>query len=231
MSDSTTSSSRKPTNSGVRAMPPLYGWVMVVVAALAMVSTLPGRTHGLGMITERLLVDPSFELTRSGYGQMNLCATLIGALFCLGIGTCIDRFGIRLMLTLVMAALGCVVVAMTHVTSNGMLFVAIMLTRGFGQSALSVVSISIVGKWFQRKVSVPMALYSVLMSCGFIAIALTARGYTELDWRSFWSFIGWTVLGMTVVFALVARDRPADVGSEEESSEGKSSELLEVSDR
>ena len=34
-----------------------YGWVMVPVAALAMVATLPGRTHGLGMITERLLAD------------------------------------------------------------------------------------------------------------------------------------------------------------------------------
>ena len=37
---------------------PGYAWVIVVVAALAMVATLPGRTHGLGMITERLLADP-----------------------------------------------------------------------------------------------------------------------------------------------------------------------------
>ena len=42
-----------------------YGWVMVCVAALAMVATLPGRTHGLGMITERLLADPAFGLDLS----------------------------------------------------------------------------------------------------------------------------------------------------------------------
>ena len=35
----------------------VYGWVMVPLAAVGMVATLPGRTHGLGMITERLLAD------------------------------------------------------------------------------------------------------------------------------------------------------------------------------
>ena len=29
-----------------------YGWVVLSVAALAMVGTLPGRTQGLGLITE-----------------------------------------------------------------------------------------------------------------------------------------------------------------------------------
>jgi len=32
---------------------PLYAWLIVPLAALGMVATLPGRTHGLGMITER----------------------------------------------------------------------------------------------------------------------------------------------------------------------------------
>ena len=124
-----------------------YRWLMVVVAAVAMVATLPGRTHGLGMITERLLNDPDFQLTRASYGMINLWATLLGALFCLGVGQCIDRYGIRLTLTVVMGLLGAVVVGMSTVTSVWLLFLAIMLTRGFGQSALSVVSITIVGKW------------------------------------------------------------------------------------
>jgi hypothetical protein len=34
-----------------------YGWVVLGVAALAMVGTLPGRTQGLGLITEPLLRD------------------------------------------------------------------------------------------------------------------------------------------------------------------------------
>ena len=34
-----------------------YGWYVVAMAALAMVGTLPGRTQGLGLITEPLLGD------------------------------------------------------------------------------------------------------------------------------------------------------------------------------
>ncbi|MEX1231070.1 MAG: MFS transporter [Planctomycetaceae bacterium] len=198
-----------------------YGWVMVVVAALAMVATLPGRTHGLGMITERLLDDPTFNLTRTSYGQFNLWATLLGSLFCLGIGSCIDRFGTRGTLAVVMFALGGVVLAMTETTSLMMLFVAIMLTRGLGQSALSVVSISIVGKWFGRRVSLPMAIYSVLMAAGFIAAALIGREFADVDWRTFWSVLGWGVLGLAVVLTGVARDpalpvqRPVDDGQSE----------------
>jgi len=184
-----------------------YGWVMVGVAGVAMVATLPGRTHGLGMVTERLLTDPAFGLSRSGYGQINLWATLLGSLFCLGIGAFIDRYGVRIALTVVMAALGCIVLAMTKAASVWTLFLAIMLTRGLGQSALSVISISIVGKWFDRNVSLPMAVYASLMAGGFIAAALTGRSFANLDWRVFWSGIGWATLGLTVLLALIARDR------------------------
>ena len=38
-----------------------YGWVVLGVAALAMVGTLPGRTQGLGLITEPLLRDLSLS--------------------------------------------------------------------------------------------------------------------------------------------------------------------------
>lgn len=180
------------------------GVVMVIVAALAMVATLPGRTHGLGMITERLLNDASLGLTRTGYGQLNLWATLIGALFCPGIGTLIDRHGIRVMLGGVMLALGSVVLAMTAMTSLPLLFVAIVLTRGLGQSALSVVSITIVGKWFGRRVSQPMAVYAVLIAGGFIAAALVGRRFADADWRMFWGALGATVMGLAVVLTVAS---------------------------
>ena len=34
-----------------------YGWVMLGLAAATMVGTLPGRTQGLGLITEPLLAE------------------------------------------------------------------------------------------------------------------------------------------------------------------------------
>ena len=54
-----------------------YGWVVVGLAALAMVGTLPGRTQGLGLITESLLKD--LQLDRVTFAEMNLWATLLGS--------------------------------------------------------------------------------------------------------------------------------------------------------
>ncbi len=202
----------------------LYGWVMVIVAALAMVATLPGRTHGLGMITERLLNDSSLGLSRTSFGHINLWATLAGSLFCIGMGRSIDRYGIRLTLSVVMFALGGVVLAMTQVSSMPLLFVGILMTRGLGQSSLSVVSITIVGKWFVRNVSWPMAIYSVLMAGGFIGAALLGREYSELNWRTFWGVLGWTVVGLAILLTLFARDRQRSVADARESAPQQSAQ-------
>ena len=80
-----------------------YGWAIVAVAALGMVATLPGRTQGLGLITEPLLAD--LHIGRVSYAAINLWATLVGGLFCLPIGWIIDRWGTRYTTTLVLAAL------------------------------------------------------------------------------------------------------------------------------
>ena len=52
-----------------------YGWAILAVAALAMAGTLPGRTQGLGLVTEPLLAD--FQIDRVTFANINLWATLI----------------------------------------------------------------------------------------------------------------------------------------------------------
>lgn len=168
--------------------------LILVLAALAMVATLPGRTHGLGMITERLLADPLFGLDRISYSDMNLWATLLGGLFCLPCGWLIDRFGLRINLAVTVAALGAVVLWMTHLTGSTLLFAAILLTRGFGQSALSVISITMVGKWYPGRPSFPMAVYTLLLSLGFAYSAQWAKPYAASDWRVVWGGMGWILL-------------------------------------
>src|SRR5215210_3372426 len=118
---------------------PYYGWFVLLVAAAAMVGTLPGRTQGLGLITEPLLAD--LKIGRVEYAQLNLWATLIGSAGAIGVGRLIDQFGSRSVLTVVAAALGTVVCLMSRVTSFAELAIAITLTRALGQSALSVVSL------------------------------------------------------------------------------------------
>ena len=190
-----------------------YGWPNLAMAALAMVGTLPGRTQGLGLITEPLIADLAID--RVTYAAMNLWATLLGATFCLPCGRLVDRFGSRRVLTLVALSLGITVLWMSRMNGVIALAVGISLTRGFGQSALSVVSLSLVGKWFARRLDFAMGIYSLLVGIGFI-LAFPSVGQATLayGWRSSWFAIG---LALTAVIAplawVIVRDGPEEVGS------------------
>lgn len=190
------------------ALPFYYGWVNVFVAALAMVGTLPGRTQGLGLVTESLLHD--LQIDRVLFARINLWATLIGALFCLGVGRLIDRFGSRLILTVVTIALAIVVLLMSGAKGVAAMAVMITLTRGLGQSALSVVSITIVGKWFVRRLNLAMAIYTVALSIGFmLAFPTIGAIVVRNGWRTAWWTIGLALLfGLAPLSLLLVRRSP-----------------------
>jgi MFS family permease len=191
-----------------------YGWVVAGVAALAMVGTLPGRTQGLGLITEPLLRDLS--VSRVAYAQINLVATLAGALFAFGIGSLVDRRGSRSVLTMIAAALGLVVLAMSRAETMTALLVFITLTRGLGQTALSIVSLAMVGKWFRQRLTWAMGIYAFAMSVGFmIAFPLVGAIVLARGWRFAWAAIGGAlVLGLAPIAWLLVRSKPEDIGEE-----------------
>jgi len=181
-----------------------YGWVVLLVAAAAMVGTLPGRTQGLGLITEPLLAD--LDIGRVDYAQLNLWATLIGAAGAIGIGRFIDQFGSRVVLTAVAAALGVTVVLMSRVTTFAELAIAVTLTGALGQSALSVVSIAMVGQWFVRRIDMAMAIYSVVLSIGFmIAFPVVGSLVQSRGWRVAWFAVGAALLAGLLPLALLVK--------------------------
>jgi MFS family permease len=189
-----------------------YPWAIVVVAALAMVGTLPGRSQGLGLITEPLLDD--LEIDRFSYATLNMWATLIGAGGAIGIGRVLDRFGSRVVLTAIAVTLGIIVMAMSQVTTFAGVAVAVTLTRTVGQSALSVVSLAMIGHWFVRRIDAAMAVFSVVMSIGFMAaFPLTGWAIQRWGWRAAWLSIGiWLVAGLAPLAAVVVRRSPESAG-------------------
>jgi MFS family permease len=173
-------------------------WINVVIASVVMLATLPGRTQGLGLITEPLLRD--LQLDRVAYANINLWATLLGAAFCLPAGWLIDRFGLRWVTSAIVLLLGAVVWGMSAMAGGvTLLFFLILCTRALGQSALSVASISAVGKSFGRQVGMGMGVYAVLLSV-FFAVAFIVIGsvVTNQGWRVAWRFVA---MGLLMVVA------------------------------
>jgi MFS family permease len=191
-----------------RAWSPSWAWVHVVIAAAAMVATLPGRTHGLGLITEPLLHD--LHLDRVAYADLNLWATLLGGAFCVPWGGLIDRLGTRRVLTTTLAALGAVVLAMSRLEGEAVifpLFILVLLTRGLGQSALSVVSLALLGKSVGGRSGPAVGVYSFLTALGFMAAFRAVKFAFEqgdFGWRELWAAIGWHLIALApMVWLLV----------------------------
>jgi MFS family permease len=206
--------------------PSYYGWANLSVAGLAMVATLPGRTQGLGLVTERLIAD--LQVDRVTYATINLWATLIGALFCLPCGRLTDRFGSRVVLTTLLFALGVTVIVMAQSGSLIGLWITVTLSRGFGQSALSVVSLALVGKWFAKRLNQAMGIYSLLVGLGFvIAFPLVGSLVQRFGWRSAWFAVGIALVLLMPIVWLVVRNEPLRENTwESTNDEGRDVESL-----
>ena len=198
------------------------GWINVFVAAVIMLATLPGRTQGLGLITEPMLLE--LQLDRVSYANINLWATLIGAIVCLPIGRLFDRAGLRSATFVLTLALGGVVWTMSRLAGRlaggiVVLFLLVLATRALGQSALSVASITAVGKSFDRRVGVAMGVYSVLLSVFFAAAFVGVGNAVRVSgWRSAWGFVAYGLLLFAAPIVLLLREGPAaqTAGSDEQ---------------
>ncbi len=172
-------------------------WGNVLLAALLMVATLPGRTQGLGLITEPMLRD--LHLDRVVYANINLWATLLGSVLCLPAGSLFDRLGLRWTSGVVVLLLGAAVWQMSGQTGGTMmLFVWVLLTRALGQSALSVASITMVGKSSAARAGLAMGVYAVVLSILFaVAFVVVGGEVIAQGWR-----VAWKQVSMALLFAV-----------------------------
>lgn len=195
-------------------------WSSVVLAAILMLATLPGRTQGLGLITEQMLAE--LKVDAISYANINFWATLIGSAFCLPAGWLLDRFGLRLTTTAILLLLGATVWAMSGQAGGGMLFTCVLLTRGLGQSALSVSSITAAGKAAGPRPEMAMGVYSVLMSVFFmIAFVVIGGIVASSGWRTAWMQAGLALLlGVAPLTFFFLKDGPRGSGEKTAASGG-----------
>jgi MFS family permease len=201
-----------PAPSWVARLPIYYGWVNVVLASIAMSATLPGRTYGLGLIKEPLIAD--LGISDLDFSFLNAVAICIGAIVVMPTGWLIDRLGTRGTVGIIAGVLGISVLAMSRSSNETELLVTLTLVRGFGQGALSVVAIAMVGKWFRRRAGVAMGVFTLLLSIGFIVPLFIVEGMVKASgWRAAWDGIGFALLlGFVPLGLLFTRSTPESCG-------------------
>ncbi|MFO0884684.1 MAG: MFS transporter [Pirellulales bacterium] len=192
----------------------------VLAAAIIMACTLPGRTHGMGIITTRLL--ESFEgLGEVGLANINLVATLVGSLLCIPIGWLLDRVRISTVALVCILGLGGAVWGMCQSHTLLALAISITLTRAIGQSMLSVISLAVIGKSFPRRPGAIMGGYAIVMTMmmavwtGYLAWRVSA-----MPWRVTWEELSYGLFLLGPVVWLLSWNLPGAISprSDEQSS-------------
>ena len=174
----------------------------MLVAAAAMVATLPGRTVGLSLITEPLLTD--LGVARTHYASCTFWATIIGALFSIGCGKALDRWGTRNTLAPAILLQAATVIAMGLWIAPASLLLFLILSRGFGQSSLSTASVTAIGKWFTSRLGIALAVFSACVAIGFaLAIPTLGSMITPQSWRQVWVGIGIVLIGLAGITFVV----------------------------
>ncbi|MEX0884806.1 MAG: MFS transporter [Phycisphaeraceae bacterium] len=189
-----------------------YGWIMLPVATVALICTSPGQTFGASAFNPYLRESLGISATQlsAAYGL----GTFLAALPMGYVGALMDRYGLRVTMTVVAMLFGGVCILVSQVMGLVTLFLAFLLLRMLGQGALGLLSANTLPFWFDRKLGSVEGLRNMGMA-GAIAVvpAINLALIHSVGWR--WAYV---VLGIGVwaimlpLMALVFRNRPEELG-------------------
>jgi MFS family permease len=201
--------SRRPLT---RRLPFYYGWVMVAVAGAGVFASGPGQTYIVSVMVDPLIEETGWSRTLvSGLYSAGSISAVVGAILA---GRALDRFGARTVLTAVAALFGLAAFMMGKINSPVHLFFGFFAIRSLGQTALVLVSTSLVAIWFVRLRGRATAFTALAAPAGqaalpplvFVIIALS-------DWRTAWTVMAiaiWVLLLPAAV--LLVRRSPESEG-------------------
>ncbi|MDA1162056.1 MAG: MFS transporter [Planctomycetota bacterium] len=188
------------------------GWTMLGIAAAAQYMSAPGQSYSVAAFKDSMRVD--LRISETDYSLAYTFATVVSACLLPIVGRLVDRFGARIMLPVVATGLGVGCWAMSHTESLTDLYLGFSCVRSLGQGALSLVSVWIVGEWFERRRGIATAMAGLGGGLSVMTIPLINIWLIEhYSWQTAWQGLAFGVWGLLVLPGIfLLRDRPEDLG-------------------
>jgi len=189
-----------------------YGWIMLPVTTIGLFCSAPGQSFGVQPFKE--LFSSSLALSRSEVSGAYMVGTLIAALPMTYIGWCMDRFGARRTMMVVITLLALACIWLSQATGLVTLLIGFMLVRMFGQGSLTLLNFNTIAMWFHRRLGLVNALMSMGLAGGIALVpTLNLMLIDRLGWRGAYAAMGvgfWLL--MFPLLLLVFRNKPEDLG-------------------
>jgi OFA family oxalate/formate antiporter-like MFS transporter len=212
--------------------PVFYGWVIAVVGTIGVLASVPGQTMGVSVFTDHLL--GVLVIDRVGLTEAYMYGTILSSFLLPAAGKLYDRKGARYMVVLSSLGLALTLVYLSYcdgivsmVAKNlesfdtsrwaieiGVLTFGFFLVRFWGQGVLTMVSRTMIGKWFQVRRGLVIGLCGVVMALCFSASPRWLSSLVDVfGWRRAWLALALCIgIGMTAIGWLFYRDTPEECG-------------------
>ena len=217
------------------------GWTMLGIASVAQYMSAPGQSYSVAAFKDPMRI--GLGLTETDYSLAYGFATLVSACLLPGIGRLVDRFGARIMLPLISAGLTLSCLFMSFTENLGQLYFAFSCVRSLGQGALTLVSVWLVGEWFERRRGMATAIAGMGGAISVMTVPLINNWLiAHYGWQIAWQILALAVGASLILPGLILiRDRPellglqpdgldANSSTDEERSNNGGPELISVED-
>jgi OFA family oxalate/formate antiporter-like MFS transporter len=232
-------------------LPFFYGWVIAAVGTLGIVMSIPGQTMGMSVFADPLI--DATGLSRLEISNAYLLGTIASGLLLPIAGSWLDRVGARSMVLIACAGLSVTLVFLSGADRTAVrlaaalggegdaaigwaafatLAVGFTSLRYFGQGMLTMVSRTMIGKWFDRRRGIVSSVTSIFVNFGFASAPLMLSLWIgAAGWRGAWTGMAVAVAaGMGVLGWLFFRDNPEECGLQMDGATGEPVHASHVSD-
>jgi len=210
-------------------IPFFYGWIILFLGAMGILMSIPGQTMGVSVFTDKLV--KLLDMPRLRLSLTYMFGTILSSLFLSRAGKFYDRFGARITIFLAGTLMALVLFFLSHVdqvsdwlsrvlgfsldiTSFALMVLGFFLLRYSGQGVMTMVSRSMVMKWFDKRRGVAAAILGIFTSFGFsYAPRVLDALIQHSGWRGAWQILGlFCGLGFGIIALLLFRDNPQVCG-------------------
>jgi hypothetical protein len=207
--------------------PFFYGWWVILMGTFGVLMSVPGQTIGVSTFTDSLI--EALSISRDQLSTAYMFGTIMSSLMLTRAGKLYDRVGIRFIATGASLMLGFALLYLSFIDVIAfsiagdadhlkvyVAFVAVligfMVIRFFGQGVITLVSRTMMMKWFDQRRGFAMGFSNILVALSFSSAPLVFEGLIQdYGWRGAWRMMSLVLFFVfPVIIFLFFRDDPRD---------------------
>ena len=188
-----------------------YGWIVVAVSVV-IACALNGIRYSFTVFFKSL--EAEFEMPRTATSSIFSVYMILFAVFAFVIGWALDRYGPRLLISLMGLFTGLSLLITSQTTAFWQIFLSYSLLLAMGTGGLIPVLMAVTSRWFDKYRGLALGITTIGLGLGPLVMApFAAFLISNLDWRMSYMVMGLVAIVVVIPLAMLLRKDPSEIGA------------------